>query len=279
MNYVNSHHIKIIMRKIYTLSLILLTAFLFTQCTSKDAPIKDEKGKLREFPETIEKMFAAHGGLERWKKMSTLEFDIYNSSDSSKMETHVLDLKTRSALITGEGYKVGFDGNEAWVDNPAVFGDNQSPLFYHNLFFYFHSLPFLAGDPGIRFEEKKDKELVGKKYKVVSIKYEQGVGYSSEDEYLLYIDPSTYLLKYVLYTVTYFSNESSQTYSALKYTAWENIDNFYLPKGLEGYKYEMRDLGEERYKKTIINKSITSESRDSKIYSAPTGSKTEKPKS
>ena len=152
-------------------------------------------------------------------------------------------------------------------------------LFYHNLFFYFHSLPFLAGDPGIRFEEKKDKELVGKKYKVVSIKYEQGVGYSSEDEYLLYIDPSTYLLKYVLYTVTYFSNESSQKYSALKYTAWENVDNFYLPKGLEGYKYEMRDLGEERYKKTIINKSITSESRDSKIYSAPTGSKTEKPKS
>lgn len=202
------------------------------------------------YPKALSKALEAHGGLDRWKSMHTLK---YTMIKSEKPEQHSVDLHTRKVRIAHEDYTIGYDGKEVWVaPDKAAFG-NSSARFYHNLYFYFFALPYLAADPGIVYTELPVREFNGKKYDVVKIGYESGIGDAPDDEYIMHFDQQTGLMHLLLYTVTYFSKEKSDRYNAIIYDDWIDVNGLKLPGSFKGYKYENDQLGDQRYERVFVD--------------------------
>ena len=106
-------------------------------------------------------------------------------------------------------------------------------------------------------------------YHVIRISYQKGIGDSPDDEYLLYIHPETYRLHHILYTVTYFSGEESNTYHALVYDKWVKIEELLLPKSFTGYEYTEGGLGKKRYNVSFSSFSLSHEIPDPEIFEIP----------
>lgn len=242
----------------YFLLLLLLFACNSTQVTipsSATTPL----------PPILQQAIAAHGGLERWRAMNTLQYTIERND---KPEQHYIDLKTRKVRLTHEDYTLGFDGKEVWISpNLAAFGKG-SPRFYHNLFFYFYACPFVLMDPGINYEVLPPTTIEGQTYDVVKISFQAGVGDAPDDYYIAHFNTTTKLMDWLFYTVTYYSGEKNDKYKALKYD-WHEINGLMLPSKLTGYKYENGKIGDFRYSQLFKNVSISKEAADPSVFKMP----------
>ena len=237
----------------FTVSIIVL---FFSSCTPETQSV-DESQESEEvavvappnYPNLLIQAFNAHGGLEQWQSMSTLDFAI---DKDGQPEQHIVDLKSRKVIIEyGDQYRIGFNGKDVWVaPNKAAFGKG-SARFYHNLRFYFVAMPFIVSDPGIKYEVLPQKNINGKNYDALSIKYNEGVGDAPDDEYILHFDPETHQMEWLLYTVTYYSGKPETKYNALHYNEWQEVDGLLLPQKMVGYKYENGQIGEKRYERAI----------------------------
>lgn len=185
-----------------------------------------------KYPEPLQKVFEAHGGLDQWKKMRTLSFQMGD-------ETHTTDLYSRADRIESPSFALGFDGQEVWLADPekAYEGD---PVFYHNLMFYFYAMPFVLSDDGIRYGKADDLIHDGRHFPGIRISYDSGVGTSPEDEYFLHYDPETRRMAWLGYTVTYFSGEASEDVHWIRYDDWLEVNGLLLPETLTWYTYEGR---------------------------------------
>ena len=115
--------------------IISLYFLLLTACATPKASLTKSMVK-QPLPEILQAGLNAHGGLDQWNKMNTLEYTIERND---KPEHHLIDLKSRKVLLTHDEYKLGFDGKEVWITpNLEAFGKG-SPRFYHNLIFYFYA--------------------------------------------------------------------------------------------------------------------------------------------
>jgi hypothetical protein len=220
----------------------------------------------RKYPAELVKMWDAHGGLDTWKKMSLLT---YHFASGEKKEIHFIDLNNRKVLINGDGYDIGFDGENAWISPDKSNYPNARPRFVHNLYFYFHSLVFLVADPGTNYNVKGLKKIDEKDFLEISITYGENVGDSPEDEYILLLNPDTHKLEQILYTVTYYSKEKSKKYSGLKYTAWKDVNGLLLPTEMKGYTYEEGKFGKERYTAKFSDLTLLAEAPDQEIFEVP----------
>ncbi len=132
----------------------------------------------------LDESYKAYGGLEAFKEYATLKYDhlmelkgIVNVSDNQ-----LFDLQSRKALITSDNYKLGFDGNEAWIA-PNMEALGIPPRFYALTPLYFFELTFLFADPGVNLESLGIKELNGKGYSVVKATYDPGIWDTPDDDY------------------------------------------------------------------------------------------------
>lgn len=222
----------------------------------------------KELPQLLKSVLEAHGGLSNWEAMQSMNFEIEREGG---MENHLINLKNRHTLIqNGEKYKVGFDGSEVWVyPNKAAFGKG-SARFYHNLRFYFIAMPFIVADPGINYEVLSGIELNGKAYEVLQVTYNDGVGDAPKDEYLLYIDPESYGMEWLLYTVTYYSDKPDEKYNALHYTDWEETpEGLLMPKTMVGYTYDNGKIGDKRYERSIEHLTFSTEPPHPNMFERP----------
>lgn len=219
-----------------------------------------------DYPEVIDKMFQAHGGLDNWKKQKSLS---YHLNSGEKKEIHTIDLENRKVLINGDGYDIGFDGKEVWISPDKENSPSKSPRFYHNLYFYFHSLAFLVSDPGITYEDRGIQKMHDQDFRVVAISYNANIGDAPDDEYILYLNPSTHQLLFILYTVTYYNKEKSTSFNALKYSVWEDIDGLILPSSFSGHVYEDGKIGKERYAVNFTDISLSEDKPDQDIFEMP----------
>ena len=230
------------------------------EATVQEAP------ELPALPKALSQGLEAHGSLERWQKMRTLEYDIDRGGSP---EHQLIDLHNRKVHLSHENYTVGFDGTEVWVaPNKAAFGKG-SARFYHNLIFYFHAIPFVLADPGIQYEELPQKEFEGKLYDAVKISYNKGVGDAPDDYYIAHFDTETHLMKWLLYTVTYYSGAPGEKYNALLYDEYEEVNGLKVPKLMKGYKYEDGELGELRYERPFNNIKLSESAPDQSIFEMP----------
>jgi hypothetical protein len=249
----------------------LLSIFACQQSQSKDQSTVAESNqtKTKDLPALLTKALKAHGGLEQWNEMQTMEF-AFPKGDTK--EHQLIDLKNRKVLLTHDDYKVGFDGKDVWVSpNKEAFG-KRSARFYHNLIFYFYAMPFVLADDGIIYEQLPDRTFKGEAYAALKISYHDGVGDAPDDYYIAHFDKSSGLMEYLLYTVTYYSKEKSEKFSALHYSDWENVNGLTLPKKMVGYKFENEQLGEMRYERIFSDAKLSKDAKPANFFAKPEGS-------
>ncbi len=187
------------------------------------------------YPANIAKVFDAHGGVDVWNAMQSLEFTMKKPDGD---EVTLTNLKSRESLINMPNHTIGYDGKMVWLNSKTEEAYKGNPKFYYNLMFYFYAMPFILADDGIIYENVEALTFDGVKYPGIKISYESGVGESPEDEYILYYNPETYKMEWLGYTVTYFSKEKSKKWSFIKYSNWQTVKGLVLPETLTWYKVE-----------------------------------------
>ncbi|KJD33288.1 hypothetical protein PW52_14695 [Tamlana sedimentorum] len=258
------------------LFLLALTVTLFISCkqkTSEETPnYKEETLNVTTsiYPETITKVFDAHGGIDTWNKMNTLEFLITKPAGEEK---HTTDLKTRKSIIDMQKHTIGFNGENVWLKNKFEDEYKGNPKFYYNLMFYFYAMPFVLADDGINYEEAEPLTFEGVTYPGIKISYEAGVGESPDDEYILYYNAETYQMEWLAYTVTFRSKTKSEKFSFIKYGVWEDLNGLKLPKTISWYKVEDNKPTELRKTLTFNNTKVDEAKLDASVFEAPEGSK------
>jgi len=238
-----------------TLAIICILSFIGCQSSVPKETPRPEVPTI-DYPEPFAKALEAHGGLDKWQSMKTLRFTMNNAG---KIEKHQIDLRNRKTRIDTDNYTLGYDGQDVWVTpNLEAFG-NGSARFYHNLIFYFFALPYVAADPGINYEILPDYTLNDQLYDAVKITYDNGVGDAPDDEYIMHFDKETGIMHLLLYTVTYYSKEKGDKYSAIIFDDWIDVEGLKLPGSFKGFKYEDGQLGEMRYERIFTDHYLNNE--------------------
>ena len=185
-------------------------------------------------PDAMQRVWEAHGGLDRWSQHRILQFTIPGTEEG---ETHVTDLVSRKDRIDGPGYALGYDGKEVWLQDKGKKFEGD-PAFYHNLMFYFYAMPFVLSDPGIQYHSADSLVFEDTAYPGVRISFKEGVGTSSKDEYFLYYEPETFKMAWLGYTVTYFDSSGPKDIHWIRYSAWQQAGGLLLPESITWYSTE-----------------------------------------
>ncbi|MFD0798606.1 hypothetical protein ACFQZJ_14125 [Maribacter chungangensis] len=254
------------------ISLFALAAVLFACKTDKtkqqpmpeDVPVISPAVQ-NDYPETITKVFDAHGGLVTWKSFKTLSFTISKEESS---ETHTVALKSRKERITAPDFSTGFDGSEIWLldEKGAYEGD---AVFYHNLMFYFYAMPFVLADDGINYQETPPLAFEGTSYPGMLISYDAGIGNSPKDEYFLHYHPETFQMEWLGYTVTFRSGEKSHNVKWIRYNDWMAVDGLLLPKSITWYITQGTTLVKPRNTVAFENVSLSTVEKPAGFYDKP----------
>jgi hypothetical protein len=236
---------------------------LFVACDPADERSTESS---QSYPSYFLEVLEAHGGLKQWKQMGTMQYHLRKEENT---ETHTIDLKNRKDLIEASNYTLGYNGEKVWVSpNKAAF-PGKSAKFYHNLYFYFLSIPFVLADPGVAYEQLEDMELQGQQYQVIEASFGAGVGDSPEDKYRLLINPQSKRLEWLLFTVTFFDGQASDKFNALKYEDYQEHQGLLFPHQLTGYAYENGQIGDVRDVTHFDQLQLKEEQPDQQLFEMP----------
>lgn len=249
--------------------LVIVAAFFFYSCKEKNSEnpqqVNSQVEANNRFPDALSKVFEAHGGLEIWRNINNLCFEMEKPDG---IEVHSTDLNSREARIEGANYTIGFDGNNVWkVDPENNFKGNAR--FYHNLMFYFYAMPFIISDPGAFYTERKDSILQFKNYGVIHIGFGRNVGDAPDDEYIIYYDKETHKMEWLGYTVTYFEANKSKDWHYIKYDSWLEEGGLLLPQTMVWYEAQnnkpQKPTRTVSFSKVVVSESVLPKS----LFSAP----------
>ena len=235
-------------------------------CTTPSSESNSEKA---EEDGPLAATFAAHGGIDQWRSYRTLAFNyIAEREDQRDTQQITTDLWDRRELIKGEAADIGYDGTNYWKvmhDSSAM---NTNPTFMVNLQFYFFAMPFVLADPGVQATVLKPRSLGGKTYDVTKITFGDSVGVAPKDQYILYIDPASNRLEYMLYSVTYFNPDNAEKYGALYYSDWQQVEGLSLPRVIERYAWDndAMSLGNARGSKRFEHITLSKVSKEHTYY-------------
>lgn len=249
------------MKLLINLSVLL---FLFSCNYNK----QQEADPYATLPGTYANLLKANGGLEKWKSFKSLEYDLKHERDSVASEHYVLDLQNRKDLTVADSFQIGYDGEHVWVAPNRKSYKGRSARFYHNLYSYFFTIPFIVSDPGIKYGVDT-LTVDGKLFDVINISFDKGVGDADQDSYKILVDPISHKMEMLLYTVTFYSGEAHENYNLLKYEAWNQISGIMLPTKLVGFKYSNGKIGDRRYEVTFSNIRLTTQSPDQELFAMP----------
>ena len=252
---------------------IVLGMFLLIACnnTTKKAETPKETEQVaevatKEYPENLQKVFNAHGGIDTWNASQTL---VYQMVKPEATEKHVTDLKSRKARIEGKDFSIGYDGKEVWLAQKDTTAFKGNARFYHNLYFYFYAMPFVLGDDGITYTEAENLLYEGVEYPGYKISYGDNVGDSPEDNYFIYYNPETFHMEWLGYTVTYYNGEPSNKVSYIRYGDWQEVNEILLPKTLTWHKTEDGKVMEASKSVEFTNVSLTNKVMENSMFERP----------
>lgn len=237
--------------------------------TGVEAPDGDPKNAQtnieKTYPATLQTVFTAHGGLDHWKKMNNLCFEMKGKNG---LETHTVSLPDRKSKIETKDWSIGKDGKGVWLLKHDL-GYEGNPVFYHNLMFYFYAMPFIISDPGINYEAVAPTELDGKLYNGLKVSYDKGVGDSPEDEYILYFEPDTNKMVWLAYTVTFKDQKKSDDWHYIKYDKWQDVNGLLLPEKLTWWNVENGKPKEEKMDIKFDKVTATETMLDTEVFAKP----------
>lgn len=222
--------------------------------------------------ELLENCLKAHGGIDTWKSFVGLE---YHLNDNGKQVYQLTHLKDRRAYIKSKKYEVGFDGTVAWAVPDASEVPGKSAAFYYNLDFYFIGLPFLLKDPGVNISYAGHAVLNDRTFQSLKVTFGSEVGLTPEDVYYLYIDPESFLMEILTYSVSYFDKENSKVNSAKVYSDYKKVQGLMMPHQMENFEWKEGTLGKSkkhsrifsdiRFLKEISNEEVFEVPRDAVV--------------
>lgn len=218
------------------------------------------------YPEALIKVLDAHGGLQAWRKMQALTFDIVEEEGN---ETHTIDLHKRWDRIDAPTHSMGYDGTELWLKADTSY--KGRPAFSHNLMFYFFAMPFVLADEGITYSVADTIIYKDQSYPGIKIAFNEGVGASSLDEYILYYDPETYQMTWLAYTATYFVQEKRTSFNWIHYQDWITVDGLLLPETLQWHKKSQNRFSPRRDPVTFDQVKLSSTPHDLSVFKRPEG--------
>ncbi|MEP5614420.1 MAG: DUF6503 family protein [Cyclobacteriaceae bacterium] len=212
--------------------------------------------------ETISKIFEAHGGYANWASMKQLSY-------MKGGESTITNLENRKIKLVSDEMTVGFDGENVWVTPDTV--DASRSRFYHNLYFYFYAMPFVVGDPGAFYEDVESMEIKGATYNGVKVSYGEGVGDSPDDFYIIWYNPETYKMEWLMYTVTFRSGEANENYRLIKYDQWGDVEGVNLPTTIQWHTYEEGVVGDMRNEVLFEEIKLSTEAPSEDLFEMPEG--------
>jgi len=260
------------------LAIVAFTLFAFLACKEEKKETKFDKTVVvnetvaidnkSAIPSNVSEVLKAHGGMEQWNKMNNLCFSFEGRGGE---EVHTVALKNRNEKIEHKNWSIGNDGDGVWLleNEPEAYKGNA--LFYNQLMFYFYAMPFVLADDGIVYTPMEPQELDGKMFNAVKIGYEDAVGWSPKDEYILYSDQETNQMAWLGYTVTGNSNKKSDRWSFIKYGAWQDINGLQLPETLTWYNVEDNLPTTARNGRKFNKVTITETVLPASVFAKPTG--------
>ncbi|WP_370227338.1 DUF6503 family protein [Mesoflavibacter sp.] len=257
------------------LLLITLAVFLFNckEQTKKETEITTDYKKeeldvtTSIYPETLTKIFDAHGGIDLWNQMKSLEFTMPKPNGN---EVTLTNLKTREALITHPDFVIGHDGAKTWyVNNKEGEYKGYDPKYYYNLMFYFYAMPFVFGDDGINISDAEPLTFEGKTYPGIKFTYENGVGETPEDQYIVYYNPETYVMEWLGYTVNFIPGIDTTEFHFRRYSKWQDVNGILLPAEMVRYKYKNNLPTEPMGTTQFIDVKLTKQAVPKATFKAP----------
>lgn len=222
------------MKNFFRISILTFLILVQFSCSEKGNISSSQLGK--ELNPEFKKVLEAHGDWQKWTDAKAMSYVMVHETNLTQ-ERHFINLKSRKTRISTEFFEMGFDGEKTWISPSRDAYSGKSIKFYHNLYFYFYSIPFVFTDPGVRVEKVSDKSLNGHLYTTFKASFEGNVGESPDDQYFMLINPKTNRVEYLLYTVTYYGNPNPSL-NALKYEDYRENNGIYFPRILTGYTYE-----------------------------------------
>lgn len=228
----------------------------------------------KKYPEALVKVFDAHGGLETWNSMQSLT---YTQPKEKGNDVTITNLKNRKILVDMPNHAIGYNGKDVWLLNKGEAKYKGKPKFFYNLMFYFYSMPFILADDGINYGEAAPLEFEGVSYPGIKISYNDGVGESSGDEYVLFYNPETYKMEWLGYTVTFFSKgketakEKVKKLNYRRFKDWQNVSGLQLPATMAGYKAEDNVPTEMKNESVFTNVKLSTEKPDPTLFEVPEG--------
>ena len=115
---------------------LFFLGLLLISCVEKSPKAVDKEISI-SYPEDIQKVFDAHGGLSQWQEMNAISYDIVNADGNN--EEQYINLKNRNERINGSNFTMGYDGERFWLEADTTYKGN--PVFYKNLCFTFMLCP------------------------------------------------------------------------------------------------------------------------------------------
>lgn len=223
----------------------------------------------KEYPAELAKVFEAHGGLENWKEKRTLTFTIPKPEAA---ETHTIDLYDRRDKIEMPEASMGFDGDKVWLmDGNDSYKGN--PAMYHNLMFYFYTMPWVLADDGISYDEAEPLQFEGTSYPGIHFSFDAGIGASPKDDFYLYYEPETHQMAWLGYTFTFGSDSTSEDVSYIRYADWMKVDDVMLPKTLTWYNNEGITIKDAKDPVPFENVSLSETAKPDAFYEMPENAK------
>ncbi len=255
----------------------ILLVILITACKNEvktESTVSDEVSKeditTSIYPESITKVFEAHGGIDNWNKIQTLSFTMEKPNGK---EVTTTNLKTRAELIDTPTYAMGYDGRNLWVNEKDGKEYKGNAKFYKGLMLYFYAMPFIVGDAGIIYEDTEPLIFEGQTYPGILISYEAGIGESPDDQYVIYYNAKTSQMEWLGYTVTFGKDEKSKDFHFIRYNNWQTVNGTVLPKSMDWYTYENNLPTEKRNTVEFTDILLSEKAPDASIFAIPESAK------
>jgi hypothetical protein len=243
--------------------LVIIALFFSFSCEQKNAlpdPRLDQS-------EDFKKLLDAHGDWTKWVNAKSFSYAMVHETNLA-WENHYISLPDRKVRIDADTWQIGNDGEKVWISPNRQAFQGKSVRFYHNLYFYFFSIPYIFTDPGVNVIKTENKLVNGISHEAFEVSFEENVGDSPKDKYFMLVDPETGKLAWVLYSVTFFDKDNTKV-SALKYEDYRDAGGMIFPRIMTGYQFENDSTKRLNYQVTFSDVLLVDKAMDSNLFAMP----------
>ncbi|WP_298953225.1 DUF6503 family protein [uncultured Nonlabens sp.] len=192
--------------------ILLLVISILTSCKEKKEPKESvEVPTATEMPQAQPEINAFTNSIELAHKKEAflsndaVAYDFTVSFGGNTLLDGKITQKTDGSMVridNKDGSVIVFDGDKVYANNVDV-AANPMTRFHIFTWSYFFAMPYKLNDPGTQWSSEEMLTYGDTKYPTSRLSFENGVGDTSEDWYVVYKDPKTNVLDGVAYIVSF----------------------------------------------------------------------------